>query len=46
VEGPDRIRAFAGAGIVAASDADQELEETRWKFQPIQEALAAVTAVR
>jgi menaquinone-specific isochorismate synthase len=43
VEGPDRIRAYAGAGIVAASDAHQELEETRWKFQPIQEALAAVT---
>ena len=44
VEGPDRVRAYAGAGVVAASDAHQELEETRWKFQPIQEALAAVTA--
>jgi len=46
LEGADRIRAYAGAGIVAASDAHQELEETRWKFQPIQEALAAVTAPR
>lgn len=41
VEGPDHVRAYAGAGIVAASDAHQELEETRWKFQPIEEALAA-----
>ena len=46
VEGPDRVRAYAGAGVVAASDAHQELEETGWKFQPIQEALAAVTAPR
>lgn len=46
VEGDDRVRAYAGAGVVAASDAQQELEETRWKFQPIQEALAAVTAPR
>lgn len=46
VEGPDRVRAYAGAGIVAASDAHQELEETSWKFQPIQEALSTVTAPR
>ncbi|GAA2750450.1 isochorismate synthase [Amnibacterium kyonggiense] len=46
VEGPDRVRAFAGAGVVAASDAHQELEETGWKFQPIQEALAAVATSR
>ena len=46
VESTDRVRAYAGAGIVAASDAHQELEETRWKFQPIQEALAAVAAPR
>ena len=44
VEGPDRVRAYAGAGVVAASDAHQELEETGWKFRPIQEALASVTA--
>lgn len=44
VEGPGRVRAYAGAGVVAASDAHQELEETRWKFQPIQEALAALSA--
>lgn len=46
VDGPDRVRAYAGAGIVAASDARQELEETRWKFQPIEEALSAVAARR
>ncbi|WP_375387879.1 isochorismate synthase MenF [uncultured Amnibacterium sp.] len=42
IEGPDRVRAYAGAGVVAASDAHQELEETGWKFRPIQEALAPV----
>jgi menaquinone-specific isochorismate synthase len=42
VEGPDRVRAYAGAGVVAASNAQQELEETGWKFQPIQEALSPV----
>lgn len=42
IEGPDRVRAYAGAGVVAASDAHQELQETGWKFQPIQEALGAV----
>jgi menaquinone-specific isochorismate synthase len=46
IEGPDRVRAYAGAGIVGASDAHGELEETSWKFQPIQEALSAVTAPR
>lgn len=46
VEGPDRIRAFAGAGVVADSDAHQELEETGWKFEPVQEAVAAVSAPR
>jgi menaquinone-specific isochorismate synthase len=46
VEGPDLVRAYAGAGVVAASDAHQELEETSWKFQPIQEALHAVAATR
>ena len=44
VESADRVRAYAGAGVVAASEAHQELEETSWKFQPIQEALTAVTA--
>jgi menaquinone-specific isochorismate synthase len=44
VEGPDLVRAYAGAGVVAASDARQELEETRWKFQPIEEALASVAS--
>lgn len=43
VEGPDRVRAYAGAGVVAASDAHQELEETGWKFAPIREALAALS---
>jgi menaquinone-specific isochorismate synthase len=46
VEGPDLVRAYAGAGVVAASVAHQELEETGWKFQPIQEALTAVAAAR
>jgi menaquinone-specific isochorismate synthase len=30
---------YAGAGIVAASEAQKEWEETGWKFRPIQEAL-------
>jgi menaquinone-specific isochorismate synthase len=46
VEGTDRVRAYAGAGVVAASDAHQELEETRWKLQPIQEAVTAVASAR
>ncbi|GAA1464722.1 isochorismate synthase [Microbacterium thalassium] len=38
----DRIRvsAFAGAGIVAGSDPESELVETRVKFRPIIDALA------
>ena len=46
VEGPDRVRAFAGAGVVAASDAHQELEETGWKLAPIREAVARVATAR
>ena len=34
------ISAFAGAGIVAESDPDRELAETRLKFRPIVEAFA------
>ncbi|MFM6966100.1 MAG: isochorismate synthase MenF [Rhodoluna sp.] len=34
------IRAFAGCGIVAGSEADAELAETELKFSPIREALA------
>lgn len=34
------VTAFAGAGIVADSDPDAELAETRMKFRPIREALA------
>ncbi|SDR89046.1 isochorismate synthase [Agrococcus carbonis] len=34
------IRAFAGAGIVAGSDADAELAETAVKLRPITDALA------
>jgi menaquinone-specific isochorismate synthase len=30
---------YAGAGIVAESEAQKEWEETGWKFRPIQEAL-------
>lgn len=36
----ERVTAFAGAGIVADSDPDAELAETRMKFRPIREALA------
>jgi menaquinone-specific isochorismate synthase len=51
VETPDRIRAFAGAGIVAGSEAQNELAETGWKFAPVLEALgrdpfSAATAPR
>jgi menaquinone-specific isochorismate synthase len=46
IETPDRVRAYAGAGIVAASEAHLELAETGWKFRPIQEALTAVAAPR
>jgi len=34
------IRAFAGGGILAASDPDVELAETKLKFRPIVEAFA------
>lgn len=34
------ITAFAGAGIVADSDPDRELAETRLKFRPVVEAFA------
>lgn len=34
------LRAFAGAGIVAGSDPEAELVETRVKFRPIVDALA------
>ncbi len=36
---PERIRLFAGAGIVADSDPRSELHETRAKFLPMLEAL-------
>ncbi len=44
VEGPDLVRAYAGAGVVAASDPEQELAETAWKLAPVLDALAAVAA--
>jgi menaquinone-specific isochorismate synthase len=34
------IRAFAGCGIVAGSEAEAELAETELKFSPIREALS------
>ena len=40
VEGPE-ARVFAGAGIVADSDPDDELSETRLKLRPLMELLAA-----
>lgn len=36
----DRVRAFAGCGIVAESDPESEAAETELKFKPIVEALA------
>ena len=39
IETPDRVRAYAGAGIVAGSVAKSELAETGWKFAPVLEAL-------
>lgn len=39
IEAPDRVRAYAGAGIVAASVAKSEFLETGWKFAPVLEAL-------
>lgn len=41
IEGADRVRAFAGAGVVGASDAEQELRETGWKLLPVLEAVQA-----
>lgn len=38
VDADGTITAFAGAGIVADSDPDQELAETKLKFRPIVEA--------
>src|SRR5690606_7797363 len=35
-----RVTAYAGAGIVAGSDPETELLETRVKFRPIVDALA------
>jgi menaquinone-specific isochorismate synthase len=39
-----RVQAFAGAGVVAQSDAGEELAETRWKFAPVLEALGLSAA--
>ncbi len=39
LEAPARVRAYAGAGIVAGSVAKSELAETGWKFSPVLEAL-------
>jgi menaquinone-specific isochorismate synthase len=36
----NKIRAFAGCGIVQESEPDAELAETELKFRPIREALA------
>jgi menaquinone-specific isochorismate synthase len=38
VDGP-RARLFAGCGIVAGSDADDELAESQAKFVPVRDAL-------
>ncbi|HEV7741308.1 MAG TPA: isochorismate synthase [Pseudolysinimonas sp.] len=40
VRADGRVTAFAGAGIVAESDPDRELAETKLKFRPIVEAFA------
>jgi menaquinone-specific isochorismate synthase len=40
VSGDGAITAFAGAGIVADSDPEHELAETRLKFRPVVEAFA------
>ena len=37
---PRRVTAYAGAGIVAGSDPESELLETRVKFRPLVDALA------
>jgi menaquinone-specific isochorismate synthase len=41
IETADRVRAYAGAGVVAGSVAEDELAETGWKFAPVLEALGA-----
>ncbi|HEV7624621.1 MAG TPA: isochorismate synthase [Amnibacterium sp.] len=45
IETHDRVRAYAGAGIVAGSDAKSELAETGWKFAPVLEALGLPVSV-
>lgn len=40
VEPGGDVRAFAGAGIVASSDPERELAETKLKFQPVADAFA------
>ena len=40
-ETADRLRAYAGAGVVAGSSAEEELAETGWKFSPVLEAVGA-----
>jgi len=40
VQDDGTITAFAGAGVVADSDPDRELAETRLKFRPVVEAFA------
>lgn len=40
IDGTGRIRAFAGAGVVAGSDPQAELVETAVKLRPITDALA------
>lgn len=37
---PGRARLFAGCGIVADSDPEQELAESDWKFRPLLSALS------
>jgi menaquinone-specific isochorismate synthase len=43
---PGRARLFAGAGIVAESDPESELEETRLKLRPMLSALEASQGTR
>ena len=44
-ESDGRIRAYAGAGVVAGSEAAQELLETGWKLLPVVEAVGADPAL-
>lgn len=41
---PDATWLFAGAGIVAASDPDQEWQETEWKLAAMRDLLAGLEA--